>query len=250
MEKRPVFIIAHKYFRGYPSYLRYYIDNILNFYKNSLILVVDNNSEFKEDIFSTIETKDNIVLLNNNIDCKFELGAYIVGFKYLIERNKLSEFDYVFCTQDNYIIKKKYDINILKNNNIKAASIINLQNDYQKGDVVIPVLERLGMMNKLELSFICWCNSFILSIDKLPQFYEYIKDIVISTRHESEASERYLGRLLLEINNDINFSIDGNNNTFFVNGIGYDCHHINIYEEIDKYFCKISQQKNENTINR
>ena len=112
MEKRPVFIIAHKYFRGYPSYLRYYIDNILNFYKNSLILVVDNNSEFKEDIFSTIETRDNIVFLNNNIDCKFELGAYNVGFKYLIERNKLSEFDYVFCTQDNYIIKKKYDINI------------------------------------------------------------------------------------------------------------------------------------------
>ena len=197
-----VFIIAHKYFRGYTSYLKYYIDNILNFYEKSLILVVDNNSEFKEDILSTIEVKDNIVFLNNEIDCKFELGAYKVGFNYLMETNKLSEFDYVFCTQDNYIIKKKYNFNILKNNNIKAASIINLQNDYQKNDVALPILKKLGMTNKLESSFICWCNSFLLSTDRVSQFYEYIKDIVITVRHESEASERYLGRLLLEIGFD------------------------------------------------
>lgn len=245
-----IFIIAHKYFRGYNSYLKYYIDNILKFYDDVLILVVDNNSEFKDDIFKTIEPKDNIVFLTNDIDCKFELGAYNVGFKYLMEKKELENFDYVFCTQDNYIIKKKYDIKILKDKNVKSAPLIGLTNDYEKADVAAPILQRLDMMNKLENSLLCWCNSFVLSADKVSQFYEYIKDIVIINRHESEASERYLGRLLIELNNDLNFTIDGSDNTFFVEGVGYDCHNINPYNEIDKYFCKMAQQKNERTINR
>ena len=176
-----VFIIAHKYFRGYTSYLKYYIDNILNFYEKSLILVVDNNSEFKEDILSTIEVKDNIVFLNNEIDCKFELGAYKVGFNYLIETNKLSEFDYVFCTQDNYIIKKKYKFNILKNNNNKAASIINLQNDYQKNDVALPILKKLGMTNKLESSLV----SSSLSSNHHHNLYNYLDKCSLNYSHIS-----------------------------------------------------------------
>lgn len=39
-EKKPAFIIAHKYFRGYESYLKHYVENILEFYgKNSLIIL-------------------------------------------------------------------------------------------------------------------------------------------------------------------------------------------------------------------
>jgi hypothetical protein len=244
-----IFIIAHKYFRGYISYLKYYIDNILTFYENALILIVDNNSEFKDDVFNTIELKDNILFLDNDINCKFEVGAYNVGFKYLIEKNQLQNFDYIFCTQDNYIIKKKYDINILKNNDIKSGSLIGLFNDCEKSDIVIPILKRLNMIHKLESSLLCWCNSFILSVDKVAQFCEYIKDIIIVERYQSEASERYLGRLLFELNGGVNFTIDGSDNTFFVDGIGHNCHNINPYGEIDKYFCKISQQKNEKTVN-
>ena len=80
-----VFIIAHRYTRGYESYLKYYINNILSFYKNPLIIAVDNNSKHKDDIFDDIKNIDNVILLDNYIKCKFELGAYQVGFRYLLD---------------------------------------------------------------------------------------------------------------------------------------------------------------------
>jgi hypothetical protein len=241
-----VFIIAHKYFRGYESYLKYYINNIKLLYPNYLILIVDNNSENKEDVYNTIEKDDNIIYLTNNIECKFELGAYIVGMKYLIDNN-LSDYDYYIFTQDTYILKNKYDFNILKNNNINATSIIGWDNDWEKMDVVQPILTRLGLFNRFNEVNLCWCNSFVISNKVIFKLYEYINDIVITVRHQSEGSERYLGRILYELNDSKNYAIDGAVNNYVINDVIYDCHSINPYDKIDKYFCKIAQQKNERT---
>ena len=74
-KNKVIFIIAHKYFRGYESYIEYYINNIKKFYEKSLIIVVDNNSNYKDDIFDKLKIYDNVVLLDNDIKCKFEIGA-------------------------------------------------------------------------------------------------------------------------------------------------------------------------------
>ena len=118
-----VFVIAHKYFRGYPSYLKYYIENIQRLYTDSLILVCDNNSVFKEEVFEAIPPNDNIKFLDNDIECKFELGAYQIGIRYLLEHNLRDEYDFVICTQDNFILKNKYDFNILIDGDVTACPI-------------------------------------------------------------------------------------------------------------------------------
>jgi hypothetical protein len=244
-----IFIIAHKYVRGYPSYLKYYIDNIKTFYPKSLIIVVDNNSKNIKDITDQFDdVYDNLIFLENNTDCKFEIGAYRVGLDHINQMGSDLDYSYIVCTQDTYILKKKYDFNILKTNNVYVAPLIGWKNDLSKMDVIKSILTDLGLFNRLDETNLCWCNSFVLSKDKVTEFYNYIKDIVITVRSQSEGSERYLGRLFLELNNGINFSIDGEVNTFISNGIMYDCHSINGYADIDKYFCKISQQKNERTI--
>ena len=72
------FIIAHIYFRGYESYLKYYISNINKFYPNdTLILVVDNGTKYKEDIFTDITDK-NVVVIDNENEAKFEAHAAAV----------------------------------------------------------------------------------------------------------------------------------------------------------------------------
>lgn len=246
-ETKLAFIIAHKYFRGYESYLKHYVENILKYYGDSLIIIVDNNSNNKEEVLSSIETTSNIVILDNNIECKFELGAYQVGISYLQEHNLINDYKYIIFTQDTYVLKNKFDVNILVNNNVEAGSIIGLHNDWAKMDVVKPTLEHLGLFSNLNGIDLCWCNSFIVSNRKVLELYNYIKNIIITVRHQSEASERYLGKILYELNDHKNFSIDGNDNTFVSNGVKHDCHSIKITDEIDKYFCKIAQQKNERT---
>jgi len=243
-----VFIIAHKYFRGYPSYLKYYIDNILAFYDNALIIVVDNNSPNKEDIFRTISYNPKIIFLDNDIKCKFELGAYQVAIKYIIDNNLIEKYDYYVCTQDTYILKNKFNFGELKD--VKAASIIGWRNDLAKMDVVATVLDELGLFNNLESTNLCWCNSFVVSNEKLTKLYGYLTKIIIERRHESEASERYLGRILSELNDGINYTIDGSDNSYLIDGVRYDCHNVNPYVNIDKHFCKIAQQKNEGTIEK
>jgi len=242
-----VFIIAHKYFRGYESYLNYYVNNVLRFYPSALILIVDNNSNNKEEIFASINPSNNIKFLDNNIECKFELGAYQIGIEYLIKNNLISEYDFIICSQDTYVLKNKFDFNELNQSKIEAASIIGLTNDWAKWDVVAPTLDKLGLLSDLDGIDLCWCNSFIISKNKVLELYNLIKNIIITVRHQSEASERYLGKILYELNDHRNFAIDGNDNTYNVNGVVHDCHSIKINDDVDKYFCKIAQQKNERT---
>ena len=245
-----VFIIAHKYYRGYQSFLTQYITNINNFYQDALIIVVDNNSEYKNDIFSSIELTPNIILLDNNIDCKFEIGAYKVGIQYLVSNNLLEKYDYVVMTQDTFFINKKYDFNKLTKDKISAASIVGLKNDCLKEDVLVPILQGINLYSEVEKTYLCWCNSFILSVNKVKDFYNYIKNIVITRRHESEASERYLGKILFELNDHTNYAVDGNDENYYIDGVCYNCLTLPGIDNIDKFFIKICQQKNEGTVNK
>lgn len=253
-----VFIIAHKYFRGYESYLKYYIENILNYYPSSLILVVDNNSTYKEDIFNTIHPNENIKFIDNDIECKFELGAYQVGIKYLKDNNLIDKYDYFICTQDNFILKNKLDFNVLIENNITACPINSYIADGEYGELCRVVLSRIGLYDNLDKMTFCWCSSFIISTKKIEQLYEYLKTIVITVRPESCASERYLARILWELNEYKNYDIDGdirflgpiwngNHNQTYK----YDCITVDPYNnDIKSFFVKRVQQKTENTRDR
>jgi hypothetical protein len=117
-----LFIISHKYCRGYDSYLEYYINNIQCLYGNyANILIVDNNSICLEDIHEKISKYKNVELIINTSDCKFELGAYRFGINYINE--KINDYEYIIFTQDTFVLKNKYDFNNLILNDVKACTI-------------------------------------------------------------------------------------------------------------------------------
>lgn len=206
-----VFIISHYYLRGYKSYTKFYVENINKFYENPLIIITDNNSEHKNDIFDDLKDIKNVVLLDNNIECKYELGAYQVGLRFLIEKNLLYNYDYCVFTQDNFVIKNLFDFNSLKEKNVKACPINSWNNDRALEGITERVLSNLGLYDdKMDETMLCWCVSFIISTEKINTFYEYLKKIIIKDRVASEASERYLGRILYELNEHVNVDIDGN----------------------------------------
>jgi hypothetical protein len=254
-KNKPIFIIAHKYYRGYESYVEYYINNIKKFYEEALVIIVDNNSTYVEDIFSNLRKYDNVILLENNIDCKFEIGAYRVGLKYVIDNNLLNEYSYVVLTQDTFILKNKLDFNLLNEQNITAAPINSFTMDDIFKDIRDEILIKLGLFNNLDKITFCWCCSFIVSTTKIEQLLNYFKDIIITTRDESGAAERYLARILWELNDYKNNDIDGDMAALKYSWNGkinpspkYDCHNVNIYDEkITTYFVKKTQQKTERT---
>jgi hypothetical protein len=246
-DKKPVFIIAHKYFRGYPSYLKHYVENILNFYgDNSLILIVDNNSNYPQDVFETLPSRENIKILTNNIECKFELGAYQVGIKHILDNNLLESYDYYICTQDNFILKNHLNLSFLEENNVMACPINSFYADGECKDVCDIVLNKLGINNNLDKITFCWCSSFLVNKSKIKRLYDYISQIVIKVRWESCASERYLARILWELNDFKNNDIDGDIRT--LSSRHYDCWTVDPLSPATSIFVKKVQQKTEKTI--
>lgn len=250
-KNRVVFIIAHKYFRGYNSYTEYYIQNIKKFYENSLIIVVDNNSEYKEDIFNNLEKYDNVVLLSNDIESKFELGAYTVGLKYMIDKGIEKNYDYIVMTQDNFIIKNRFDFNELYKNNITACPLVGCKLDttqptftgvqYDHMEFYVPLLNSLKLYGRLDEISFCWCVSFAISTSKTTDLYYYLRQIKITVRWECCAAERYMARILLELNDGENYSLDCDLREV---ASRYDCHNVDLYSDIPSFFAKRCQGKN------
>ncbi len=236
------FIIAHKYYRNYVNYTEFYVKNIKKFYPNSQIIIVDNNSTHKNPCFETIRN-DGVIILDNDNLCKFELGAYKVAINYLNNNKLIEKGSYFIFSQDNFILKNKYDFNNLKSEDVRACPIVSWDNDWEFFFICRPILESLGLLSDLEKVNFCWCNSFILRSDKILEFYNYIKDIIIVDRIGSMATERYLPRIFWELNNKKNFDIDGK-----IEDLDYYCHTVDITDDVSNFFCKISQQKNEKTI--
>jgi hypothetical protein len=206
------FIIAHKYFVGSVSNIEYHIQNINLFYEDAGIIIVDNNSSDAELIFDSIRKYKNVILLDNNIESKYELGAYQVGISYVLDR-KL-DYDYYVCVQDNMIIKNKYDFNNLRSNDVEACTIYTYHQDwlgcpdYQKNKI-ISSLTKIGLYDNMEKTTFCFACSFIISKNKISKLNEYLEKIAIENKDDSQAAERFLARILYDLNNGINFDIDG-----------------------------------------
>jgi hypothetical protein len=246
---KPAFIIAHKYFRGYTSYLKYYINNIQMLYPEALTIVVDNNSQHKEDIFSEIEGLENVVLLENNIDSKFELGAYQVGLRYIVENNLVDEYQYYIFTQDNFVLKNKYDFNEMHSTKTYARPLVSFYPDGECASVVVPIMEKLKMNNNWDKVNFCWCSSFIVATNKVLQLYKYLKQIVVTCRWESCAGERYLARILWELNEQKDCGdIDGSAADLAVRH--YDTWNVDMFAPSTSFFVKEVQQKNEHTVDK
>lgn len=235
-EYRLVFIIAHKFIRGYQSYTKHYIETINRLYEGALIIVVDNNSLNKDDVFDTLKEFTNVILLDNDIACKFEIGAYQIGLKYLIDYGLMSNFDYCICTQDNFILKNKYDFNELKEKDITACPINGYYPDGSTMEVVVEVLTKLGLYDNMDKIDFCWCNSFVINTRHIEQLYGYFKQIVITVRAQSCASERYLARILWELNGRKSCGdIDGNIQQ--LKDKHYYCWTVNLLENQTSFFC-------------
>ena len=211
------FIIAHKYFRGYSSFIDYYIDNIQQFYKDSLILLVDNNSTYFIDITERLKKyeNNNLVFLINNTECKYELGACKVGMNYLISNNLLNKYDYYVCTQDSFVLTNKYDFNNLSINNIFACPIMTLTDDTSNrffdsyfNPLVRSILKKTNLEEKINELRICWGNSFVINNSKVEEFLEITHDIIILNKNHACDTERFLSAIMYKLNNYKNYSID------------------------------------------
>lgn len=250
-EHRIAFIIAHKYYRTYQTFIKYYVDNIQNFYGNrAYIVIVDNQSNYIEDITKMFENYERLTILINTSECKFEQGAYTIGINYILENNLFHLFDYYVCTQDTFILKNKFDFNILAAK-CTTACPINLYHmpitDYMEQPYVMEYIEKLDMVDYIGQFDICFCNSFILHKSRIHRFLLLTKDFVITTKEQHQATERYFGVILYHLNNGITESIDGYANDY--NILGYHPHTWNPMErDTFRYFMKHTQFKGEHTI--
>lgn len=201
------FIIALKYVRGYDSYIKIYVDNIQKFYKNSFIVIVDNNSTYIKDIEIVLKNYKNLIILTNTSDSKYEVGAYKFGLKWLID-NSMINYDYYVFTQDTFILENKYDFNKLKYLNVQACSIV----EHLEHFTWYCPMVKLYILQKHNISInninICWGCNFVISKNKIFNLYEYIKQHILKIKDHSCLFERVMGFFIKELEPK-NFNIDG-----------------------------------------
>jgi hypothetical protein len=246
MSNKVCFIIAHKYYRGYQSFLKYYIENIQKFYSEALTIVVDNNSKYPEDVFSPLCELSNVVFLTNDDESKFELGAYKIGARYVVDNGLVDQYSYFIFTQDNFVLKNFFDFDGLADKQTYALPINSMHPDGNYMDVCQRVLVPLGLFDNWSNIRFCWCNSFAVASERMEQMYGYLKTIVQKTRGDSEGSERYLARLLWELNDRKDCGdIDGDCRDLPQRH--YNCWTVDVFGNVSSYFAKRVQQKNEYT---
>ena len=244
MDNQPslCFIIACKVYKNYPCYLEFYVLNIKKYYPSALIILVDNNSTYKEyyDIF-----KDTSVLvLENTSTSKFEVGAYKFATEYI--KNNNIKVDYYICTQDTFVLVNKYDFNTLIKDNVKACTLSHF--NFYKGDTQHrEVLTKLNMYDPTEEFLCCWCASWCCDHDTLLKINDMLYSIIPTSREDSIQTERYMGKILKLLNNNISYSIEEKG----IEGHNYNCHTVEItsgeVKELGSYFVKRAQRKTETT---
>lgn len=249
------FIIALKYYRNYETYIKYYVDNIKKYYEDSFTIIVDNNSKYIENVYEMFKDYKDLIITTNNTECKFELGAYKVGINYLISNNLTEHYNYYIFTQDTFILKNRYDFNILTEKNVLATTISQhiltrnddsnfLYHDYITRPFVMSILKRLNIENKINNFRLCWGNSFVLHNSKIKDFLDITRDIVVLTKAEACDCERYFSGILYVLNNNKNFKINNYNEDevfllWNINPINYETNH---------YFLKKITNKTEMTV--
>jgi hypothetical protein len=215
------FVVASKHIRGYPTYIKTYVDNINTFYKDSFTLIVDNNSLYIEEDIHFDYT--NVKVVTNTSECKFELGAYKFGISYLLENNIVNSYEYFVFTQDTFVLTNYYDFNNLLENNVMACPLVGSSeghfiSDHTSGmshhaghkdyDLIKNVISKLNLTETANKLSFCLANSFVLNNSKLVDLLELTRDIKIECKMHSESSERFLAGILYVLNNNINTSVE------------------------------------------
>lgn len=240
------FIITCKVYHNYTSYLTMYVNNIINFYNDSLIILVDNNSDYSE-YFNQFRNIKNVVILENISEQKFEIGANNFAINYIINNNLI--FDYYICTGDTFILVNNYNFEILKNKNICACTINYIPNNVIKDNLM--VRNKLCEINLADLVNEpydgCLSSSFVCNHDSLLKINLYTKNIRVTSKNDAMNYERLLGALIYLCNNHQNYCLEEKNNTQIL----YDFW--NVDPNKDKHKClaflKIGQGKSELTEN-
>jgi len=128
----------------------------------------------------------------------------------------------------------------LKEKDITACPI----NGYYPDGSTMEVLTKLGLYDNMDKIDFCWCNSFVINTCHIEQLYGYFKQIVITVRAQSCASEGYLARILWELNGRKSCGdIDGNIQQ--LKDKHYYCWTVNLLEN-QTSFCQMCSTKDRN----
>ena len=191
------FIVTHKYVRGHTSYVEHYIDNVKAAYGDeALVILTDNNSVARDDIFDKLRNIDNVVLLDNDIECKFELGGYQVGLQHILDSKLIDQYEYYVFTQDTFVFKNRVNFDEYLAKGATAFPINSYYFDKWGEPLYTAVLQSLGLFDRMDEINFCWANSFVVHKSKVEQLQHYLKQIVVTQKVQSQATERYLARIL------------------------------------------------------